>query len=202
MKAKKFYADLYPNSKVPLIGWGYSQGGKLVLGVLELLYKENNGDSFDALILNTPNLKVKTGHLSEEAMQIIKEAAESDPLKHIPWPFGPLKDSNFLVNFVKDELQFLGPHYGKTYYENIEIRDHVKEHYKNITVPVHLVMASEDTVLCNEAMERFMEAIGTPADKKEIKSYHSDHYILADGWKYEEAITNQIDWLDRMLNKQ
>lgn len=44
-----------------------------------------------------------------------------------------------------------------------------------------------------------MEAISTPADKKETKSYHSDHYLLVDGWLYEEIINNEIDFLDRVL---
>eukprot|EP00347_Sterkiella_histriomuscorum_P019357 403341940 len=199
IKAQKFYQDLYPNKKVPIIGWGYSQGGKLVLGIQELLHKENNGDSFDAMILNTPNLKVQISHLDGEPMQIIKEAAESDPLKAIPWPFKPLLDSTFLVNYVKDELQFLGPHYGKTYYENIEIAEHIKENYQNITIPVHLVIASEDTVLCNEAMIQLMNTIKTSDDKKEIKSYPGDHYLLVDGWLYEDVIRNQISFLNRIL---
>lgn len=78
-------------------------------------------ESYDAMILNTPNLKVDTSHLDEDFMKMLKDCAENDPMKTIPWPFRPLKDSSFLLNYVKDELQFLGPHYGKTYYENIEI---------------------------------------------------------------------------------
>ncbi|CDW76358.1 UNKNOWN [Stylonychia lemnae] len=196
VKAKNFYNELYGGKKVPMIGWGYSQGGKLVLGIQELLQNELQ-DSFEGMILNTPNLKVDTSHLDEDFMKMLSEI--SDPLQTIPWPFKPLKDSDFLLGYVKDELQFLGPHYGKTYYENIEIQQHIKDNYKNITVPVQLVMAKGDSVLINDDMVQMMESLSTPEDKKEIKVYEGDHYIMVDGWLYEEIITNQINFLDRVL---
>jgi len=150
VKAAKFYADLYKDMKVPLIGWGLSQGGKLVLGVQTLLQKENLG-GFDALILNVPNLKVQTGHLSEDFLKTAKE--KGDPLATIDWPFKPLKDVSFLAGFVLDPLQFKGPHYSHTWFYNIEIQDWIKAHYQDVKVPTLLVQARDDSVLENEPMD-------------------------------------------------
>ena len=84
------------------MAWGYSQGGKAVLGAEALLHKD--GEGFDAMILNTPNLLVQIEHLEGEPMNLIKQTAGEDPMKTIAWPFKPLKDASFLVSYVQDEL--------------------------------------------------------------------------------------------------
>jgi alpha-beta hydrolase superfamily lysophospholipase len=173
-----------------------------VLGAEALLHKD--GDGFDGLILNTPNLLVQVAHLDGEPMELIKEAAEEDPLKTIAWPFKPLKDASFLVGYVQDELQFVGPHYGKTFLENIEIPKHIQDNYPNIKVPVMMAVAGEDSVLNNEVMVKLVkEQISTPEDLRELKVYEGqDHYLLVDGWKYEEVIQDEISFLNRVLTQQ
>lgn len=200
--AKQFYKETYPNHKVPVIGWGYSQGGKAVLGAEALLHKD--GDGFDGMILNTPNLLIQVEHLEGEPMKLIKEAAEEDHVKPIAWPFKPLKDASFLAGYVQDELQFVGPHLGRTFYENILIPQHIQDNYQNIKVPIMMVIAGEDTVLDNGVMKKLIdEQVSTPEHLKEMRVYEGqDHYLLADGWKYEEVINDEINFLNRVFAQQ
>ena len=197
-KALEFYAGRF-GGDVPVVGWGLSQGGKLVLGVQTLLQQEG-GRGFDALVLNVPNLKVQVGHLSEEFLRDARERGDADPLATIDWPFKPLKDAAFLAGFVSDPLQFKGPHLAHTWFHNIEIQDWIKAHYKEIRAPTLLVQARDDSVLENAPMDQMMAAIG--AERKETKVYDGDHFLLFDGLAYEAIIRDQIYFLERVFATQ
>lgn len=73
---------------------------------------------------------------------------------------------------------------------------------KDIKFPVHLTLAYEDQVLEIDEMRKFFDTIQTPDHLKEKCEYPGDHYILSDGWLYEEVIGKQIAWLDRVFSKQ
>lgn len=70
---------------------------------------------------------------------------------------------------------------------------------KDIEHPIHLSKADGDNILDNSEIDRFFSVIKTPADKKVLLSYDSDHYILSDGWLYEEVIGKQVEWLNTIL---
>jgi hypothetical protein len=58
-------------------------------------------------------------------------------------------------------------------------------------------MADGDNVLNNGEIKHFFETVKTPADKKELAVYDSDHFILSDGWLYEEVAGKAIAWLNK-----
>jgi len=70
-----------------------------------------------------------------------------------------------------------------------------------ITHPVHITIADGDNVLDNAEIKKFYETVKTPADLKAIEYYDSDHFILSDGWLYEEVAARQIKWLEKVLAK-
>jgi alpha-beta hydrolase superfamily lysophospholipase len=70
-----------------------------------------------------------------------------------------------------------------------------------ITHPVHITIADGDNVLDNAEIKKFYETVKTPADLKAIEHYDSDHFILSDGWLYEEVAARQIKWLEKVLAK-
>ena len=72
------------------------------------------------------------------------------------------------------------------------------EYMKDIKHPVHVTVADGDNILRNEDIKKFYETIATPADRKEIQHFDSDHYILSDGWLYEDVIEKQLAWLDKI----
>lgn len=71
-----------------------------------------------------------------------------------------------------------------------------------ISHPVHVTLAEGDNVLDNSEIRKFYETIKTPAELKGIEGYDSDHFILSDGWLYEEVIANQLKWLDKVLSHE
>jgi hypothetical protein len=70
---------------------------------------------------------------------------------------------------------------------------------KSIKHPVHVTVANDDQVLCCDEIRKFFDTVQTSDELKEKLEYDSDHYILSDGWLYEECISNQIKWLERVL---
>ena len=76
-----------------------------------------------------------------------------------------------------------------------------KAFMSEITHPVHITIADGDNVLDNGEIKKFYETVKTPADLKAIEHYDSDHFILSDGWLYEEVAARQIKWLEKVLAK-
>lgn len=132
-----------------------------------------------------------------------KELAEKkgDPTQQCPFPAKPLKDWSFLIGYYTDELQFKGPHYART----LDIVKQVSEvdfaYMKDITHPVHITLAEGDNVLEISEIKKYFETIKTPADLKAMEPYDSDHFILSDGWLYEEVASKQLKWLETVLSK-
>jgi hypothetical protein len=73
------------------------------------------------------------------------------------------------------------------------------EYIKDVKHPVHVTIADGDNILRNEDIKKYFETISTPADQKEIQHFDSDHYILSDGWLYEDVIAKQLTWLDKIF---
>jgi len=68
-----------------------------------------------------------------------------------------------------------------------------------IVHPVHITMAEGDNVLDNNEIKKFFEAVKTPSHLKALEGYDSDHFILSDGWLYEEVAEKQLKWLNSVL---
>ena len=51
----------------------------------------------------------------------------------------------------------------------------------------------------NSVTSEFFEAIKTPESQKELVHYDSDHFILSDGWLYEQVIAKQVAFVDKIL---
>jgi hypothetical protein len=64
---------------------------------------------------------------------------------------------------------------------------------------VHVSICNDDQVLDVEEMRKFFATIQTPDHLKEKIEYDSDHYILSDGWLYEECVENQLKWLEKVI---
>jgi len=68
-----------------------------------------------------------------------------------------------------------------------------------ISHPVYVTIAEGDNVLDNSEIRKFFEIVKTPAHLKAMDGYDSDHFILSDGWLYEEVAAKQIKWLNHVL---
>lgn len=80
-----------------------------------------------------------------------------------------------------------------------QVSDEDRAYMQEITHPCHITRADCDNILNNDEINRFYGTIKTPAHLKELIGYDSDHYILSDGWLYEEVLNKQLDWLERVL---
>ena len=197
VKARKFYEDLYPENTPPLLTMGYSQGGALGLGIAKLLHDRGQAP-LSGQIYVVPNFGIQQDHWTEEFLAEL-ESKKSDSTQTIAFPAKPLSDVSFLMGYIMDELQFKGPHYAVTLNVIKDIADEDKEYFKHIKHPVHVTLANGDNILRNDETFKFLEAIQTPEDHKELQRYDSDHYILSDGWIYEDVIAKQNAWLDRIF---
>jgi esterase/lipase len=74
------------------------------------------------------------------------------------------------------------------------------EFMTNIVHPVHVTLADGDNVLDNAEIKKFFEVVKTPSHLKALESYDSDHFILSDGWLYEEVAEKQLKWLNSVLD--
>lgn len=196
VKARKFYEQLFPETALGFFTMGYSQGSALALGIARRL-KEAGDAPLAGQIYVVPNFRIQMDHWTEEFRAELA-ANCTDPSKHILFPAKPLKDFSFLMGYIADELQFKGPHYAVTLEIIKEVSDVDREYFKEITHPVYITLADGDNILDNSEIKRFYDTIATPAHLKEIKGYDSDHYILSDGWLYEEVIADQIAWLNKL----
>jgi esterase/lipase len=107
-----------------------------------------------------------------------------------------------LITYYQDDLQFKGPHYARTINIVHKIGDEDKAYIKEITHPVHITVADGDNVLDIGEIKKFFETVKTPEDLKDIEHYDSDHFILSDGWLYEEVADRQCKWLSKVLGKE
>ena len=78
----------------------------------------------------------------------------------------------------------MGPHYARTIDIVRDIAEEDWTYMGEIVHPVHVTLASEDTVLDNSKIRKFFENIKTDPSLKKMDEYVSDHYILSDGWLY------------------
>ena len=199
VKGRKFYKELYPEAEIPFLTIGYSQGCAASLGVAR--YMHEHGDvPLAGQLMVVPNFRIQMDHWTEEFKATLAEKIK-DPSQHSEFPAKPLKDWSFLLPYVQDELQFKGPHYAITISIIKEVSDEDREYMKLIQHPIHLSKADGDNILDNSEIDRFFSVIKTPEDKKVMLSYDSDHYILSDGWLYEEVISKQVEWLETILPK-
>ncbi len=60
-------------------------------------------------------------------------------------------------------------------------------------------MAGGDNVLDNSEIKKFFEIVKTPSHLKALETYDSDHFILSDGWLFEEVAARQLKWLNTVL---
>lgn len=60
-------------------------------------------------------------------------------------------------------------------------------------------MAEGDNVLDNSEIKKFFEVVKTPSHLKALDGFDSDHFILSDGWLYEEVAAKQLKWLNSVL---
>jgi len=65
--------------------------------------------------------------------------------------------------------------------------------------PVHITVSDGDNVLDNSEIKKFYDVVKTSSHLKAIESYDSDHFILSDGWLYEEVADKQLKWLNSVL---
>ena len=65
--------------------------------------------------------------------------------------------------------------------------------------PVHITVSDGDNVLDNAEIKKFYDVVKTSSHLKAIESYDSDHFILSDGWLYEEVADKQLKWLNSVL---
>jgi hypothetical protein len=70
---------------------------------------------------------------------------------------------------------------------------------EHIVHPIHVTMAGGDNVLDNSEIKKFFEIVKTPSHLKALETYDSDHFILSDGWLFEEVAARQLKWLNTVL---
>lgn len=148
-----------------------------------------------------PNFRIQTDHWTEEYKAELAEKSK-DPTLQAPFPAKPLRDWSFLLGYYQDELQFRGPHYARTLDIVKNVSDEDFEYMNHISHPIHITMAEGDNVLDNSEIKKYYEVIKTPAHLKALEVYDSDHFILSDGWLYEEVAARQLKWLDSILAKK
>ena len=145
-----------------------------------------------------PNFRIQTDHWTEEFKAELAEKSK-DPTQQSPFPAKPLKDWSFLLGYYQDDLQFKGPHYSRTLSIVKHVGDEDFAYMPNIVHPVHVTLAEGDNVLDISEIKKFYETIKTPAHLKGFEGYDSDHFILSDGWLYEEVAAKQLKWLNSVL---
>lgn len=96
-------------------------------------------------------------------------------------------------------MQFKGPHFARTIRIVSRLSDADYAFMADVNHPVHVTMAEGDNVLDNSEIKKFIETVKTPAHLKALEGYDSDHFILSDGWLYEEVASRQLKWLERVL---
>ena len=72
----------------------------------------------------------------------------------------------------------------------------------HITHPIHITLADGDNVLDNSEIKKYFQVAKTPEHLKALEVYDSDHFILSDGWLYEEVAARQLKWLESVLENK
>lgn len=169
------------------------------MGIARLL-KERGEAQFSGQIFVVPNFGIQTDHWTEEYWKELAEK-EKNIEETCAFPAKALRDWSFLITYYQDDLQFKGPHYARTINIVHKIGDEDKAYINEIAHPVHITVADGDNVLDNREIKKFFETVKTPEDLKAIEHYDSDHFILSDGWLYEEVADRQCKWLSKVLGK-
>ena len=82
----------------------------------------------------------------------------------------------------------------------MEIEQEIKDQYKDIKIPIFLSEASFDSIVDNDDMEAFYNAVSTPEELKGRQIYQeADHFFIFDGWYSDQAIKHEVEWLDKIL---
>lgn len=93
----------------------------------------------------------------------------------------------------------MGPHYARTIDIIKQVSEEDRAYMSEVAHPVYVVMAEGDNILNNTEIKRFYDVVKTPEPLKELAVYDSDHYIMSDGWLYEEVLAKIIDWLEKQV---
>lgn len=81
----------------------------------------------------------------------------------------------------------------------IEIAEDNQKYGERFNVPVFITQGKNDKIVSVKRVEEFFNKIATPADLKEMKLYETEHYVLSDGLIIDEAVQDQIDWLNKLF---
>ena len=109
-------------------------------------------------------------------------------------------DADWLKQYYDDELQYKGEVLAGTFMNVLyDLAEENQNWGPNFKKPVYIVQAWHDKLVSNARIEEFYTKIGTPSDKKDIKMYDTEHYVMSDGWIYEQVIADQVAFLNKLF---
>ena len=83
----------------------------------------------------------------------------------------------------------------------IEIAEDNQNWAENFSKPVMIAQGKHDKIVSVARVEEFFNKIKSSDDVKEMKLYDTEHYIMSDGLVYEDVISDQIAWLNKVLKR-
>ena len=132
----------------------------MALGVARYL-KENGEEPLGGQIQIVPNYQIQMDHWTEEYKAELAEKSQ-DPTQHLAFPAKALRDVSFLLGYVQDPLQFMGPHYARTIDIIKQVSEEDRAYMSEVAHPVYVVMAEGDNILNNTEIKRFYDVVKTP----------------------------------------
>ncbi|CDW75446.1 UNKNOWN [Stylonychia lemnae] len=195
IKVSDYYNNLYLDleSPIPIINYGYSLGARAALTAQRKHKLDCNANLFSAFVWQAPAFgrKVK----DPEYLELLDKLCETEPNKIV----SQTKISS--IKPIDDPISFRGPYTARSQQQYMNIPQYLRDFYKEVTEPVFVALASNDSVVDNQDVLSTLEQFETSKDQIEIKFYESEHNILTKGQEIWRQVTiDEIQFLSRILN--
>ena len=134
-------------------------------------------DILQSLILSTPAIYTKTGVYFGEKIQILKSELTKN-YKYIPIHIKPeqFTENPQYLKYIKEDSLTLKEVTTSLYFQVALARRDIKKNRQNLSMPVFIGIAAEDTICDNSANVNFFNSI--PTQRKTQISYRNAKHII------------------------
>eukprot|EP01025_Chloroclados_australasicus_P054533 TRINITY_DN6467_c0_g1_i5.p1 TRINITY_DN6467_c0_g1~~TRINITY_DN6467_c0_g1_i5.p1 ORF type:complete len:258 (-),score=22.90 TRINITY_DN6467_c0_g1_i5:346-1119(-) len=183
---------LVKEKNLPIFCGGDSMGGQLT-AMLAILHKSE----FKGILLTCPSIDVERNIIMNIQLLFSEVLFRTMPYKRLV-PAIPLEDvtdePEVRERIEKDELYEKGNVAVKAAYQFLKGFKFLREHEHELTLPILVVIGSNDKVVNMNAIERFMKNVQSK-DATMTKVMGGCHQLL-DGSKVDEYVNAIVGWLD------
>eukprot|EP01026_Neomeris_dumetosa_P069010 TRINITY_DN6798_c0_g1_i1.p1 TRINITY_DN6798_c0_g1~~TRINITY_DN6798_c0_g1_i1.p1 ORF type:complete len:301 (+),score=35.32 TRINITY_DN6798_c0_g1_i1:58-960(+) len=180
---------------LPIFIGGNSMGGLLSAIVAVQKQKELQG-----LLLTCPAIDVDRNIIMNIQELISEVLVRLFPYKRMV-PAIPVEkitgEADVRERIEKDDLIEKGPVAIKTGYEFLRGFKYVRQHEQELTLPLVVIVGTQDEVVCYKALDRFLGNVQSK-DATLVKVEGGYHHLL-DGAKADEYVRIMVEWMNDHL---